>query len=431
MTDNRQRRNFSSGKRRWNQLLQNIRELFVKHSKIAFPILLIVCVAVTVVIALNMGKANKQKAQDTLAAESVSSSDQTGEAQIGLQVTTEELQNNAIPEVNALIMDYYNAVASGDVEKVLTLSNNVDQTEQIRIQELSKYIDSYPSVEIYTKPGPEAGSYIAYVNYQVKFSGYDNTAPGIQTFYICAKEDGTLYMNEGAVEQYVTDYIQTINMQEDVVDLFNRVAVEYNDLLTNDPNLGIFLQELNTQMDVSVGEALAAAEAEAGNTAAAEDPDAAEAGGEEQTGTQTPEDGEAGQPEQAAGPTKARTTTTINVRSSDSETADKLGKLEGGTSLDILEVRPNGWSKIMYNGKEAFVKSEYLQMAEDASNVETIGTVTAKDNVNIRAAASETADKLGIVYQGETLDLIEKQNDGWCKVKYKGQIAYVKSEFVE
>lgn len=425
MTDNRHRRNTSTGNRNLKKDLIKIGNFILKHSKIVFPIILIVCVAITVVIALKAGEAKEEAATETTRIESVSSSDVT-EASIGVPVTEEELQINAYPEINALVMDYYNAVADGDVEKVLTISNHVDDTEQIRIRELSNYIDSYPSVVIYTKPGPAADSYLAYVNYQVKFTGYDNMAPGIQTFYICTAEDGSLYMNEGDVEEYVTDYIQQVNMQEDVVELFNKVAVEYNELLMSDAGLSVFLQELNTQMDISVGEALAAAEA-------AKEQEEAEAQEEETAGGEQDAEGETTEEIQPTGPVEARTTTTINVRSSDSETADKLGKLDGGTKIEVLEMRANGWSRIEYNGKEAYVKSDYIEVieVEDASGVEASGTVTATDTVNVRAKDNETAEKLGVVYEGDSLELIEHLDSGWSKVKYKGRVAYVKSEYVE
>ena len=130
------------------------------------------------------------------------------------------------------------------------------------------------------------------------------------------------------------------------------------------------------------------------------------------------------------GPVYATANTTVNVRSSDSETADKLGKITGGTKVEVKEQRVNGWSKIDYEGKDGFIKSEFLDVAESAANVETIGTVTADTNVNVRATASETGTKLGIVVGGETLDLVAREGD-WCKVVYNGQIGYVKAEFVK
>lgn len=409
--------------------LEKLRDFILRNSKIVFPIILIVCVAFTVVTALNANKAKDEQIQASTM-ETTSDTDIT-ESTIGVPVTEEALQNNAYPEVNALVMDYYNAVAAGDVDKVLLLSNHVDDTEKIRIQELSKYIDSYPSVIIYTKPGPVAGSYLAYVNYQVKFIGYDSVAPGIQTFYICTAEDGSLYMNEGDVEEHITDYIQQVNMQEDVVELFNKVAAEYNELLVNDPNLSVFLQELNTQMDISVGEALAAAEVSKEQEAQAEQQEQEATG--EATETTEPTVEETAQEAQPAGPVEARTTTTINVRSSDSETADKLGKLTGGTKIEVYEMRPNGWSKIKYEGKDAYVKSDYLEVlvVEEAGDMQVIGTITAKDTVNVRAKADQTSEKLGVVYAGDKLELLEKLDNGWSKIKYDGKVGYVKSEYVE
>lgn len=59
------------------------------------------------------------------------------------------------------------------------------------------------------------------------------------------------------------------------------------------------------------------------------------------------------------------------------------------------------------------------------------GKVTAKTTVNVRASANENGERLGVIYQGDKLELIMQQADGWCKVKYNGQTGYVKTEFVE
>ena len=106
----------------------------------------------------------------------------------------------------------------------------------------------------------------------------------------------------------------------------------------------------------------------------------------------------------------------------------------------------NGWSKIDYNGQEAYIKTEYLEIVGDTaaatevdaaaegtsteSQAATGDKITVKENVNIRETASETGNKLGVAYRGEQFELIEKAN-GWCKINYKGQQAYVKSDFVE
>ena len=148
-------------------------------------------------------------------------------------------------------------------------------------------------------------------------------------------------------------------------------------------------------------------------------------------GTDATEGGEQPQPAAAEDvPQYATATTTVNVRSSDSEKADKLGKVSGGSKLQVLEQRVNGWTKVLFEGKEGYIKSEFLQMAESADGAEVIGTVTATTNINVRAAASETADRLGVLAGGDSVELVAREN-GWCKIKYNGQIGYVKEDYVQ
>ena len=135
-------------------------------------------------------------------------------------------------------------------------------------------------------------------------------------------------------------------------------------------------------------------------------------------------------------------TDTVNVRSSDSENADKLGKLELGTKVTRYESKENGWSRIDYNGQEAYVKSEYLKVddgtvLEPAASTESNASsssgekVTVKETVKVRKSASTNGEVLKTAYMGETFELIMKQADGWTKVKYNGQTAYIKSEYLE
>ncbi|MBR4994225.1 MAG: SH3 domain-containing protein [Lachnospiraceae bacterium] len=392
----------------------NFLEKLLKHSSIIFPILLVALVAVTVLIALQLGK-NRELVSATNIVELPETSEEE-------TATTVELQVNAYPEVNALIQKYYQAVLNGDIDAVMEISNSVADTEQIRIKELSKYLESYPTVDVYTKPGPEENSFIAYVYYLVKFNGYENAVPGIEAYYICTDEEGKLYMNEGIVPVAVTEYINNVNMDEDVVELFNKVAVEYNDLLVSDPGLSIFLQGLNSEMEVSVGEALAAAEA--GVSPEGEPTEAVSEEGEESS------ESEEGEEEVNNAETSfARTNTSLNVRISDSENADKIGQLSGGVKIEILEKKDNGWCKILYENKEAYVKTDYLSIIEDVTKLTPVGVLEAKDTVNVRMAPTVDSDRIGTTYVGEKVDYFEIDDNGWAKVNYNQSVGYVKAEY--
>ncbi len=125
-----------------------------------------------------------------------------------------------------------------------------------------------------------------------------------------------------------------------------------------------------------------------------------------------------------------------------------------GDEFELLEERGNGWSKIKYDGGEAFIKSDFLEPSETASQSDlaaaeeepeeeqeeednsaasapTNGTVRVKETVRIRSGASENSEKIATAYMGETFEVIMKQADGWTKIKYNGKTAYVKSDYVE
>ncbi len=415
------------------EIFHSCKEWILNHSKIVLPVIVLVCVVITVVVALNANR--KETEKQTVGAEPV-----TEEISTEMVVPEEPFEVNAYPDINNLIQSYYAALAEGNVEAVEALNSYVDDTEKIRIAEISKYIESYPVIEVYTKKGPAENSFLVYAYSHVKFFDYDNTVPGMQTFYICQREDGNYYINEGEEDDAVLEYIRTISLQDDVIDLNNKVNVEYNDLRASDSALSAFLAELDSQINISVGEILAAAEAEseqAQESAEGAEDDTEAAGGEEEVPQNTIQ--------------KARTTDVVNIRSSDSETADKLGKAQKGDTFTVLENKVNGWSRIEYEGREAYIRSDYLevvseetvpevenndtqeqQQAENSNNTEeTDGYVTVKETVNIRSGQSETSDRVGVAYKGEKLELIMKLSDGWCKIKYDGETAYVKSDYVE
>ena len=64
------------------------------------------------------------------------------EAQTETAVPDVPLEENANPEVNALMEKYYQAAASGDIDTINTLKDYSDQAELLRIQEKSKYLES-------------------------------------------------------------------------------------------------------------------------------------------------------------------------------------------------------------------------------------------------------------------------------------------------
>lgn len=416
--------------------LDSLGNWLVRHAKIVMPVVLAACVIITVIISV---RANKKEAeqQENVAANSTLE-DITEPVYVVPEVA---LQQNTIPEITELVNTYYTAQAAGDIDTIRSLVSDIDDSEVLRIEETSKYIDSYPSLEIYTKVGPVENTYIVYVCSELKFTDYDDLFPGMKVFYVCMNESGEYYINESeeGSENELT-YIREVTLQDDVIDLNNKVAAAYNDMVAENPDLAQFILDLNEEIKKNVGGALAQ-ETEDSETEAESEASADASGGTEENTEEGPE----------VVVTKVKATDVVNIRSSDSETADRLGKAAIGDEFKLLERIENGWSKIEYEGAEAYIKSEFLEDVEtevvendngtgndaepaentETASVETNGTVTVIENVRIRSSASENSEKLGTAYAGEKLELIMKQADGWTKIKYNGRTAYVKSDYVK
>lgn len=416
------------------------------HTKIVMPIVLVVCVLITVLFAVSANRKEALEKEAEMAAMAVAPEEETSIPVEGLSAPLFELEENAHQDVNNVLRTYYDAQASGDIETISSLNTYLNDIEKIRVEELSKYIVEYPVLNVYTKPGLTENTYVAYVYSKVKFEDIDQELPGMQTYYIGQDENGDFFINDGTYDDSVWSYIKEVTLQDDVVDLNNKVVVEYNELLANDEELNEFVAYLKEKINEEVGEILAEAEQPEESAQEAADEETADSGTDEQ------ESGEA----QANVVQTVRATDVVNIRTSDSETADKIDKAQVGQEFKLLEQKGNGWSKVEYNGADAYVKSDYLEVvleeaadtqeeAEDntendtgnetqaasASGDEVRGTVKVIENVKVRKSASTSSESLGTAYIGEQLELLMKQADGWTRVKYKGETAYVKSDYVE
>ena len=406
----------------------NLLHLFKENKTVSVVVVVFIVVVLLAVALLN----TKEKQAEVVAvAETPAEAETSTQVQEEELVVTEEvLEKDAYPEVNNLVKQYFQALVDGDMETISKIKTFTDEEEQMKIVKKSEFIEGYPSLTVYTKKGPEENSYIAYVHYEVKFYDYEKTAPGLNTLYICMDDSGNYYINSDDLQEDVVEYLKTVSLQNDVLELFNTVQVAYNEVKTGDQKLGDFLDELPILLAESVSEAIA------------EQVALEEAMKEEE---------EQEVPEEVVVVTKVKAKEVVNVRSSDSIEADRLGQTSTGQVLELLEEKVNGWSKVKFDGKEGYIKSEFLEPEEtqtvvnpQSSNNGTDtadGTQTASevkitkgkltDTVNIRKTASTTGEKLGQLAKGTDVDIIEKQADGWTKIKYNDGEAFVKSEYVE
>lgn len=422
---------------------KNIFAILADNKKFLMPAVFVLAVVLTIVIALS---ANKRTSQQSALTANESMSD----TYVVPEVTMEE---NAYPDVNALINTYYTASAEGNSEVISSIYKGLEDTELLKAVAAADYIEGFQNITVYTKPGPVAGSYVAYVYNEVKLYDYETAIPGLETLYICTDENGELYINGDIADSSEIEYLRQINIQDDVIDLNNEVANAYNKMVQSDETLAELLYQMRSGLQVSVGEALASSET--GSTDAAQEEASEEASSEESTEEET----------QVVTTQTIRATDVVNIRSSDSETADILSKTTKGEEFTQLEALANGWSRIEYNGSVAYVKTEYFEVIsentvevaentdateenENTENTENTvnetstttestkvsslatGKMAVSETVRLRKSENTDSEILEMIYSGSTVNVIEQYANGWAKVEYNNKTGYIKSEFL-
>lgn len=398
-----------------------IRDTIWKHCMIVFPALVVVVVALTVVIALNANRARKDAEEQSSESQEQSSEEST----VPPEIMASEVLPMAVcedEEIRTFVEAYITAIGQGDVDYLAAVCDELPLDEKVKVRELAKYTDHNDLLEVYTKQGYTEDNVIAFAYYTICLTKYmDIAVPGYEALYLDRDAEGNLYIRKNGANytDEENEYLTAVLEQVDVVDFNNRVNTEYNELVEPNAELVQYMQVLHDHLDQRVGEAYAALYAEQGQDGQGTGGDDPEGGGD--------------QPPQVdpipAGPQYATATTTVNVRKSDSEKADKLGQVSRGSRVQVQEIGVNGWIRILYEGKDGYIKAQYLQLDESAEGLEVIGTVTATVNINVRAAADQNSARLGGLPGGESLELLGEEN-GWCKVKFNGQIGYVKSDYV-
>ncbi len=348
------------------------------------------------------------------------------ELETTVEVPKDKYEENAYADVNSLVSSYLGAMSSGDTVTMASLSSSLSDDMKAFYEAQAKYVGNYSNYNVYTKKGPAENSYFLLATYDLLIEGQTTPLPALISLYVCRNDAGALYINSESLTADEEAYILELVAQKDFAELINQVEMDYNSALEADSNLAAAANALKDEINKDAQEILVAKQQKD-----LEDAAAAEAQAQAEAA--------------AAASTQVKCTDeNVNIRASASTDAESIGKTKAGDIYTRYEKMENGWSKIDYNGKEAYIKSEFLEEVESssdtsasseggqssASNLKPGDKITVKENVNVRKSASETGEKIATAYRGEQFELIEVSN-GWCKIKYKGEEAFVKADYIE
>jgi len=165
-----------------------LKKFIFKNSKFVFPVIIVLAVAAGVFFALRSSNGEIPEEFVEVTAENIVPS----ETSVEVPQENISMEENTNSDLFTLVATYYNAYATGDVETIKSITNFLDETDEIKIPEMSQYIESYPQITIYTKPGPADSSYLVYVYFQMTVYGFEDKISGMESFYVCTDESGKM-----------------------------------------------------------------------------------------------------------------------------------------------------------------------------------------------------------------------------------------------
>ncbi|MDK0905915.1 SH3 domain-containing protein [Clostridium perfringens] len=129
----------------------------------------------------------------------------------------------------------------------------------------------------------------------------------------------------------------------------------------------------------------------------------------------------------------------LNVRTSPNENGQVIGTLYKNNNVNVLDKSIDGWYKIDFNGRRAYVSSKYVNLISYKNNevktevkkdpIEGIGKVNINTALNVRQASTTNSRIIGSLKGGEKVNIINESN-GFYKIEFNNSYGYVYSKYI-
>lgn len=342
-----------------------------------------------------------------------------------------ELKKGTPDEVTELMQQYYTAMSACDITSLEQIVSDISDQDKENIRRKKVFIEAYNNINVYSKECPVKGSYLVFVEYDIKFKNEETFVPGLQTHYVKTNKEGALYIYKGEdIEKEVRDFIEAERKSEDVKQLLDDVDERYVDALASSSTLLAFIEGFGgdtTLIEKAKKKAAAGGVTAKATEKAKEEPTQEPTKEPVQDPTEVPTE----TPTEIQPPAPADVnetvliTANVNLRSGNDETAQRLTTMIVGDQATRVGITDNGWSKVQYNGMEGYVKSDYVSTFKVTGD-----TVKPTTTINVRQEASETANMSGQVSAETSLTRYAVCDNGWSQIQFNGGVGYVKTEYL-
>lgn len=124
----------------------------------------------------------------------------------------------------------------------------------------------------------------------------------------------------------------------------------------------------------------------------------------------------------------------LNVRQEPNEGGKLVGKMSNNAACEILGIYGD-WYKIKSGEVEGYCHSDYLLVGQmalyRASQVITKDAVSTSGGLRVREQPNTDSEILTTMAEGESLEVLEDEKDGWIKVQVDDQEGYISAEYAE
>ncbi|MGI3785330.1 MAG: SH3 domain-containing protein [Janthinobacterium lividum] len=134
----------------------------------------------------------------------------------------------------------------------------------------------------------------------------------------------------------------------------------------------------------------------------------------------------------ATASTPVTATTELNVRAKPSTTAKIVGSLHRGQTVKSTS-DSNGWTKITYKGKTAYVSSRYVTQGAEVPTGDDVGkgeTRTTTTQVNLREGPGLTEDVITVLDEGTEVVQTGNTSKGWTEVTVDSDKGWVSTQYL-
>ena len=385
-------------------------------------------------------------------------------------VTAGKLEENAVPEVTEVMKKYYAALSKQDLAGVMAV---VDELPDSEAAPISSSTTVYSNIRVYTKPGPDADSYVVYTRYDYKNENQPVAFPGLTESFVRKDASGDYKIVFSGLDDETSKFIAKTTQEADVQALISEVKKEFDAVQKSVKEQSAGSGTKKAESSAEEAETETSEDSSSGSTEASDDKSSGSSDTESGDENEIPplpegeeeyereqeysipdepetedgdEDAAASEPEDPSAVTEGIGTVTgnVNVRSGPDRDTQKVGEIPEGSEVEVTGESDNGWRYVRYGDVEGYIAGNYLDYEdededasgedgssdedEEDSDYEHSGTILS--SVNVRSGPGFDYEVLGTVPGGAEVTVYGDDEKGWWHISSDSLEGYVGRSYI-